>query len=237
MRFACYIQPKQSHAIALELTCKTCCFPFKRFQKDCFMLEGLHPNNPTHIMRLVTKEREARAIALFLSECFDPDETAVAAFENEEDKSLTPDWLVETYFRTPPDEAQIRDLLKLSAGDKAASEAIFTQIQSKDWVKSSLDGLKPVRAGRFIVHGSHNREGLPANTINLEIEAALAFGTGHHGTTYGCLLAINNHLKKRRIVNALDVGTGTGVLAMAIAKAVKLNVLLSDIDPVSVAAH
>ena len=78
--------------------------------------------------------------------------------------------------------------------------------------------MRPVRAGRFIVHGAHDRAGLRANDICIEIEAALAFGTGHHGTTRGCLLALADLTKRRRIRNVLDIGTGSGVLAIAAAR-------------------
>jgi ribosomal protein L11 methyltransferase len=92
----------------------------------------------------------------------------------------------------------------------------------------------PVRAGRFIVHGHHDRAKLPPNKLGIQIEAALAFGTGHHGTTRGCLLLLDSVLKARRPKRVLDLGTGTGVLAIAAAKALRRRVLASDIDPLAV---
>src|SRR5439155_42259 len=83
----------------------------------------------------------------------------------------------------------------------------------------SLEGLAPVAAGRFTIHGSHDRARVKPNSIGIEIEAALAFGTGHHGTTRGCLLALDDLLKRRRPRHPLDIGTGTGVLAIAAALA------------------
>src|SRR5262249_55533858 len=97
-------------------------------------------------------------------------------------------------------------------------------------------GLLPVVAGRFVVHGRHDRARLAVNRIGIEIEAALAFGTGHHGTTRGCLLALDHLLKARRARRILDVGTGSGVLAIPAAKACRRPALASDIDPHAVAA-
>jgi ribosomal protein L11 methyltransferase len=104
-------------------------------------------------------------------------------------------------------------------------------------VAESLAGLSPVVAGRFAVHGAHDRDRLPPHRIAIEIEAALAFGTGHHGTTRGCLLALDRWLKSRRPrqTRVLDVGTGTGVLAIAAAKAIGRSVLANDIDPAAIA--
>ena len=106
-------------------------------------------------------------------------------------------------------------------------------MEARDWVKATLEELVPVRAGRFIVHGAHDRSKVPPNKIGIEIEAALAFGTGHHGTTRGCLLLLDEVLKAYRPRRVLDVGTGTGVLAIAAAKALRIGVLASDIDPLA----
>src|SRR5262249_40834493 len=105
---------------------------------------------------------------------------------------------------------------------------------AKDWVKASLEDLVPVPAGRFVVHGQHDRARVPPNKLGIEIEAALAFGTGHHGTTRGCLLLLDHVLKAHRPAKGLDLRTGTGVLAIAAAKALQVPVLASDIDPPSV---
>jgi ribosomal protein L11 methyltransferase len=196
------------------------------------MLEGLPPHRPTHVMRLVTDETTARHVADFIMESFDPAETAAAAFENE--KTLR--WEVEVYFSDPPDEAGVAELVALAAGPEAAGAITFESIGEKDWVRSALEGLSIVRAGRFAVHGSHDRAGIPVNAIAIEIEAALAFGTGHHGTTRGCLLMLDKVLKRRTPQRVLDVGTGSGVLAIAAARVLHRPVASGDIDPVAVEA-
>jgi ribosomal protein L11 methyltransferase len=165
-------------------------------------------------------------------ETFDPAEAASAAFENE----ATGLWEVEVYFAAEPNRDAIRELVRIAAGDDAAKAAEFDTLAEKDWVKASLEGLTMVEAGRFLVHGGHDRGRVPLNRIGIEIEAALAFGTGHHGTTRGCLLALDAILKQRKPRRVLDVGTGTGVLAIAAARALHAHVALGDIDPISVEA-
>ncbi len=96
--------------------------------------------------------------------------------------------------------------------------------------------MKPVRAGRFFIHGAHDRAHVPPNAIAIEIEAALAFGTGHHGTTRGCLLAFDRLLRRARPERILDVGTGTGILAIAAGRALRRRVQATDIDPVAICA-
>ena len=189
------------------------------------MLEGLHPNRPTHVMRLTTDERSARVMTDLLGEVFDPAETAVAAFETADGAA----WLLEAYFAREPDERAIRELVRPLVGGEA-DRAQFEVLARTDWVKTSLEGLRPVRAGRFLVHGAHDREQRRPNDLAIEIEAALAFGTGHHGTTKGCLLAMAQELRGRRPRHVLDVGTGTGILAFAAAKAVRRCVIAGDID-------
>jgi ribosomal protein L11 methyltransferase len=102
-----------------------------------------------------------------------------------------------------------------------------------DWVRRSLEGLSPVVAGRFYLHGAHDRAHRRSGGISLEIDAGTAFGTGHHATTMGCLLALDDILKHKAPRQILDVGCGTGVLAIATAKALRRAVLANDIDPVA----
>ena len=194
------------------------------------MLEGLPPNGASHVLRLICDQRRARAIADIIVETFDPTETAAAAFE--EPDGVT--WAVEIYFAEPPDEDEIRELIAAVSDAETAQAARFEQIAKQDWVQNALAGLKPVRAGRLVVHGSHDRGKLRANDIGVEIEAALAFGTGHHGTTLGCLRMLDSILKRRRPQRVLDVGSGTGVLAIAAARLLRQPVACGDIDPVAV---
>lgn len=177
----------------------------------------------------VGDEHRARGIVDVLEESLDPGEVAVAAFENAQAT-----WEVVLHFHTPPDQEAIRNLVGLAAGEDAAAALAFQTVEAKDWVKASLEGLVPVPAGRFVVHGQHDRERIAINKLGIEIEAALAFGTGHHGTTRGCLLLLDDVLKRRRPARVLDLGSGTGVLAIAAAKALRRPVLASDIDPQAV---
>jgi ribosomal protein L11 methyltransferase len=163
------------------------------------------------------------------SEIFDPDDTASAIYE------MDGGWTVALYSARPFDRDALRKVVAGTAG-KAASALTFELIAEKDWIGASLAGLAPVRAGRFVVHGRHDRARVGFNRIRIEIEAALAFGTGHHGTTRGCLLALDRLLKARRPRRILDVGTGSGVLAIAAAKACRRPALAGDIDPHAVAA-
>src|SRR5207253_1953250 len=108
-------------------------------------------------------------------------------------------------------------------------------VPDQDWVRFSLEGLPPVRAGRFFVYGAHDRGMIPYGLVPLHIEAGLAFGTGHHESTALCLSLISNLAKRRRFRRVLDLGCGTGVLAIAMARLWKTRVLAADIDPVAAA--
>ncbi len=199
------------------------------------MLEGLPPNNAAHKLRLVCDEARARAVADLIVESFEPAEAASTAFETEDPwPGGGKAWLVEAYFGFSPDEEALRDLVAVAAGEDAARQVEFGVTEKRDWVANALAGLAPVRAGRFLVHGAHDRARVGVSDVGVEIEAGLAFGTGHHGTTRGCLLHFDRLLKRRRPRNVLDVGCGAGVLAIAAAKVLKRKVRLGDIDPVAV---
>jgi ribosomal protein L11 methyltransferase len=185
----------------------------------------------TTVARLTCDEPTARRLAAYLGEIFGADDTACAAFEDERGQ-----WQVAIHFRDPPDEAGLRAQVALVAGENAAAALGIEPVAAADWVQQSLAGLPPVRAGRFLVHGAHDRARIRPNDISIEIEAALAFGTGHHGTTRGCLLALDDLAKRRRPARVLDLGTGSGVLAIAAAKMLHARVTAGDIDRVAVEA-
>jgi ribosomal protein L11 methyltransferase len=177
----------------------------------------------------IGSEATAKRVVDLLTESFFEGQAAIAAYEGPGGR-----WDITVHFAEPPDESSIRELVGIAAGGDIAEDVRFDTVEARDWVKAALEKLVPVRAGRFVVHGHHDRANVPSNKLGIEIEAALAFGTGHHGTTRGCLLLLDQVLKARRPFGVLDLGTGTGVLAIAAAKALHIKVLASDIDPLSV---
>ena len=186
-----------------------------------------------HAARLTTDEATARQIMSIFAESLDPATSSTAAVEEPDGR-----WAVEVHLLQPPDEAAMRGLVALVAGKAAAQSLRFSTLTTRDWVKASLEALTPVEAGRFVVHGHYDRARIAPNRTAIEIEAGLAFGTGHHGTTRGCLLALDQVMKRTGVVRTsrvLDLGTGSGVLAIAAAKTLRRRVLASDIDPIAVA--
>jgi len=185
--------------------------------------------------RLETDERTAHGVADLVADRFDAEDVAVSLSDAGGGR-----WQIAIHFRAAPDKSALRTLVSAAAGPKAAAALRFERVSATDWVRQSLAGLAPVSAGRFIAHGAHDRAGIPVNRIGIEIEAALAFGTGHHGTTRGCLLAldrIGKSLNQRsHAPRILDLGTGSGVLAIAAARALRRHVLATDIDPHAVRA-
>ncbi len=157
-----------------------------------------------------------------------PEPTGVGVFEVEDGSGL---WEVGGYFEEAPDETA----LALLAAAMAAKGFVVSELPETDWVAHVRRELAPVEAGRFFVYGSHDADKVPTDCEPLLIEAAMAFGTGHHGTTLGCLNALDRLAKDgfvgRRVV---DIGCGTAVLAMGAARIWKDTVLASDIDEVAV---
>ena len=170
-------------------------------------------------------ERVASRVVDIITESYPSHDLAIAAFEGPGGR-----WDITMHFAEPPDEDIIRALVAQTAGKPAAKTIMFSAVETKDWVKASLADLVPVSAGPFVVHGHHDRDRVPINKIAIEIEAALAFGTGHHGTTRGCLTLLDLVLRQRTPKRVLDLGSGTGVLAIAAAKKLRLPILASDID-------
>ena len=140
-------------------------------------------------------------------------------------------WWLEALYAEGPNAAAIARALAGALG--SAPPFDLAPLPARDWVAGSLEGLAPVRAGRFLVHGRHDRGAAAPPAIAIEIEAGAAFGTGHHPTTRGCLIALDAILKATPRPLTLDLGTGTGVLAIAMAKATKRRVMAADIDPVA----
>ncbi|MEQ1771029.1 MAG: 50S ribosomal protein L11 methyltransferase [Devosia sp.] len=144
----------------------------------------------------------------------------------------TGEWVFEATCGALPDLNAFEELSRTALGGKVGF-SIAVVDPDVNWVAKSLEGLQPVIAGGFYVYGSHEQAPPPAGLIPIRIDAAEAFGTGHHETTTGCLEAIERVLKRRKFKRMLDVGTGTGVLAIALAKRTRLPVVASDIDPVA----
>lgn len=173
---------------------------------------------------------EAERIFTMLEREFEEDGLPVSNAEIDEDREI---FEVSVYTFEPDEiETRIRDVL---GSDTFGLELKREQVPDIDWVAHSLEGLKPVRAGRFFVHGSHDRDKRRINELGIEIDAGQAFGTGHHGTTSGCLDMISQVIRREHPRNALDLGTGSAVLAIGIAKLAPIRILATDIDPVAVA--
>ena len=178
----------------------------------------------------ITTGREAAArIFAALDAAFEEEGWPIAVLEVDEDRDIQ-----EVSLYTDGDVEDIERRMAAILAEAGHKGPIGREIlPDVDWVAKSLEGLKPVQAGRFLVHGSHDRDELAAGQIGIEIEAGLAFGTGHHGTTAGCLEMIEKVMTAEKPRNALDLGTGSAVLAIAVAKLAPIPVLATDIDPVA----
>ena len=159
------------------------------------------------------------------------DDLAVTASAHENED--TGEWIFEATCLEEPALAAFNEIARQTLGGDVtfSVEVIDPEI---NWVAKSLEGLAPVVAGGFFIHGSHHVGKAPSGMHAIRIDAAQAFGTGHHETTTGCLEAIDRLLKRKRPRNPIDVGTGTGVLAIALAKRLHIPILATDIDPIAV---
>jgi ribosomal protein L11 methyltransferase len=168
----------------------------------------------------LAKERAADIAALL--ELTPPAPQAVLIAE----EPFGPNATVEALYEAPPDAEFLTQLIGL----EVTAEALPDQ----DWIRKSQEGLPPVRAGRFFVHGAHDAGVVPSGVIPIRIEAGLAFGTGHHETTALCLTVLSGLARRRKFLNVLDLGCGTGVLAIAAGKLWRRAVVATDIDPVAI---
>jgi len=179
------------------------------------------PNPPLWKASIVLKKSEAPNVVAAL-ELIPPSPQAVLTQED----PFRDEGVVEALYDVMPDG----DLIAKITGREVHVELL----PDADWIRLSQEGLPPVRAGRFFVYGAHDKGQVPHGVIPMRIEAGLAFGTGHHETTALCLSVLSDLAKRRRYENVLDLGCGTGLLAIGAAKLWKETVTASDIDPVAV---
>lgn len=169
---------------------------------------------------------EAEAAAAALDADLALEGATYSILEEDEDRGL---WRIDAFPTSTEEAAGIEAVLRAHP-----LTVIVEPLADADWLAMALSGLPPVRAGRFFIYGWHDRGEAPSNAVALRIEAGAAFGTGHHGTTVGCLQAYHDLLKSRRFARVLDVGAGTGVLAIAAARTGSKVAVGTDIDEPSV---
>jgi ribosomal protein L11 methyltransferase len=190
----------------------------------------------------IVAEIEGADAALEVATALDQLAGAVAAFEvHPEDGETAALWRVEAYPRAPLLDAALEVRLALTAAGAGGKlqHVVEERLPERDWLLENRRAFPPLRIGRFFVHGSHWRGPAPSGTLAIEIDAATAFGTGEHPSTRGCLLALDDLARRRRFRRPLDIGTGSGVLAIGAAKRLHRKVVAGDIDPgaVRVARH
>ena len=186
--------------------------------------------SPEHWRVTFTLQADAASTA---ENSFDDIALAVSGFETDEENHI---WTFELLHGEKPDMEDIkRRLMVLSMlHNVPMPEPVLTEVFKQDWLAQVARNFPPLSIGRFYVHGSHVKEPAPAGSFDIQVEAGAAFGSGEHGTTSCCLEAIDHLAKKRAFKNVLDMGCGSGILAIAAAKIWRCNVLAVDIDPVAV---
>ena len=173
---------------------------------------------------------EGADAALAVAALLDERVGAVSAFEVD---AAGARWRVEAYPKAPLLDAELAVRLRLAAAGAGGRllDLVEERLPERDWLAENRRAFPPVSIGRFFVHGSHWRGAPPPGAITIEIDAATAFGTGEHQSTAGCLLALDALARRRRFRQLLDIGTGSGILAIAAAKTLHRRVVASDIDP------
>ena len=174
-------------------------------------------------------------LAISTSEAKSADNRLVQTDSRNSELVMHGQWLLEALYDRKPDPADIRRLVaQIEETNNFRIDRIEIElVPDTDWIAKSLEGLAPVQAGRFFVYGEHDSNKIPAGAIPIRIDAGQAFGTGHHATTTACLEYISELCATRKPRHPLDIGTGTGVLAIALARLAGIKVLASDIDPVA----
>ncbi len=182
-----------------------------------------------------TRDRDlARTLAGALQDLIDPAPDALTLFEEPGPAPEPATWRIEAYYEPMPDAAATAAALEAVLG-KAPPPVRLVDVPQENWVALSQAALPPVIAGRFTVHGSHDRHRVPRGPNAILIDAGEAFGTAHHATTHGCLEAIDLLTRRRSFSNVLDLGCGSGVLAIAVARTLpRAHILATDLDAQSV---
>ena len=183
----------------------------------------------TYVATIEAPARSAEVIAAGLEAAEIPAALAVTLFECGHDRVE-----VSAHYASEPPRHLLTQLIEAAGLDGRLVALRIEPLPQKNWVAEAESLRGPVHAGRFLVHGRHDRGNVPAGRFTLEIDAGLAFGTAHHATTRGCLIALDRLAKREHPRRVLDIGTGTGILAIAAARALNANVIASDMDPIAV---
>jgi ribosomal protein L11 methyltransferase len=177
--------------------------------------------------QIVAEQADVGILTSLLTEILDPP-PAVSSRE------ANGGWVLDVYFDEAPDPAGLAAVAESFPHFAAIANLRPELLPDEDWVANVQRGLHPIEAGRFFIHGSHDRERARGRPFAIEVDAGQAFGTAHHGTTRGCLLLIDRLAKKQGVLRTLDLGTGSGVLSIAAARALCGDIIATDIDPVAI---